>query len=238
MEQPLFEDRAGEKFACAIFFARPRRQTCLCCRALQSCRGCSQSGAKRTGRGWTQQWGASAWLQGNSEVLVSFAPVRLSPDTATDMDASSAAPPPAVAAGIVAAADAAPLTKEDTAALGRLVMSDFLRSSRAYDILPESNKVVVFDVAVPVKLAFYALVEHGGLCGTVADVARRAVQRRRTRCRGDSSRGCSAWEQMSVPSEPSCACLFACLFACLSACRHYVRPLVGQQLWGLRRRAD
>ena len=45
--------------------------------------------------------------------------------------------------------------------LGRLVMSAFLRSARAYDILPESNKVVVFDVAVPVKLAFYALVEHG-----------------------------------------------------------------------------
>lgn len=49
----------------------------------------------------------------------------------------------------------------ETAALGRALMANFLRSTRTYDILPESSKVVVFDVAVPVKLAFYALVEHG-----------------------------------------------------------------------------
>ena len=49
----------------------------------------------------------------------------------------------------------------EAAVLGRALMADFLRASRTYDILPESSKVVVFDVAVPVKLAFYALVEHG-----------------------------------------------------------------------------
>ena len=49
----------------------------------------------------------------------------------------------------------------EAAVLGRALMANFLRSSRTYDILPESAKVVVFDVAVPVKLAFYALVEHG-----------------------------------------------------------------------------
>jgi len=49
----------------------------------------------------------------------------------------------------------------EAAALGVSVMADFLRSVRAYDVLPDSGKLVVFDVSVPVKLAFYALVEHG-----------------------------------------------------------------------------
>ena len=66
------------------------------------------------------------------------------------------------AGGDAAAAAAA---AADAAQLGRLLMADFLRSSRAYDILPESNKVVVFDVTVPVRLAFYALVEHGASRG-------------------------------------------------------------------------
>jgi hypothetical protein len=51
--------------------------------------------------------------------------------------------------------------QKETAALGRAVMSEFLSSARAYDIIPDSSKVVVFDTEVPVKLAFYALVEHG-----------------------------------------------------------------------------
>ena len=44
-------------------------------------------------------------------------------------------------------------------------MADFFKSTRVYDILPESNKVVVFDVNVPVRLAFYALIEHGARPG-------------------------------------------------------------------------
>ena len=51
--------------------------------------------------------------------------------------------------------------QKETAALGKAVMSEFLSSARAYDIIPDSSKVVVFDTEVPVKLAFYALVEHG-----------------------------------------------------------------------------
>lgn len=50
----------------------------------------------------------------------------------------------------------------EVALLGRSVLADFLRATRAYDVCPDSNKVVVLDTAVPVRLAFYALVEHGG----------------------------------------------------------------------------
>jgi hypothetical protein len=60
----------------------------------------------------------------------------------------------------VAAQSSGPYDVE-AAVLGRALVAAFLRSTRTYDILPESAKVVVFDVAVPVKLAFYALVEHG-----------------------------------------------------------------------------
>lgn len=37
----------------------------------------------------------------------------------------------------------------------------FLRGSTCYDLLLHSSKVVVFDVRIPIKLALYALVEHG-----------------------------------------------------------------------------
>ena len=50
-----------------------------------------------------------------------------------------------------------------TALLGRSVVQFFLQSTTAYDLLAESNKVIVFDVAIPIKVAFYALVEHGEL---------------------------------------------------------------------------
>lgn len=46
------------------------------------------------------------------------------------------------------------------ASVGRSVVSDFLKSHTCYDAIPESGKVVVFDTAIPLKLAFYALVEH------------------------------------------------------------------------------
>ena len=45
--------------------------------------------------------------------------------------------------------------------LGRAIIADLMRSLKAYDVMAESNKVIVFDVTVPVRLAFYALVEHG-----------------------------------------------------------------------------
>ena len=44
---------------------------------------------------------------------------------------------------------------------GRNTLAELMRSTRAYDVMPESSKVVVFDVSIPVRLAFYALVEHG-----------------------------------------------------------------------------
>lgn len=58
----------------------------------------------------------------------------------------------------------------DTALLGRSVVQFFLQSTTAYDLLAESSKVVVFDVGVPMKVAFYALVEHGA--GKMHDPAR------------------------------------------------------------------
>ena len=41
------------------------------------------------------------------------------------------------------------------------VIADFLRTHKVYSLLPRSGKVVVFGVDIPVKLAFYALTEHG-----------------------------------------------------------------------------
>jgi len=37
----------------------------------------------------------------------------------------------------------------------------FLRGSTCYDLMLHSSKVVVFDVRIPIKLALYALAEHG-----------------------------------------------------------------------------
>jgi len=70
-----------------------------------------------------------------------------------------------VGAGLPAGASAGqPAWTIDSIAAGRKAMADFLATARAYDILPDSNKVIVFDTAVTVRLAFYALVEHGE-CG-------------------------------------------------------------------------
>ena len=41
------------------------------------------------------------------------------------------------------------------------VIANFLKSHTVYQLLPRSGKVVVFGVDIPVKLAFYALTEHG-----------------------------------------------------------------------------
>lgn len=42
----------------------------------------------------------------------------------------------------------------------RSPMARFLHKHTCYDVLPSSNKVVVFEGQVPLRLAFYALVEH------------------------------------------------------------------------------
>jgi len=43
---------------------------------------------------------------------------------------------------------------------GKRVIAEFLRGSTCYDVVPKSCKVVVFDRNVPIRLAYYALVEH------------------------------------------------------------------------------
>jgi 5'-AMP-activated protein kinase regulatory gamma subunit len=44
---------------------------------------------------------------------------------------------------------------------GRHAIRQFLEQHNAYSVLRASGKVVVFDVRIPIQLAFYALVEHG-----------------------------------------------------------------------------
>ena len=46
---------------------------------------------------------------------------------------------------------------------GRTTLADLMRATRAYDVMPESSKVIFFDLSIPIRLAFYALVEHGEL---------------------------------------------------------------------------
>jgi 5'-AMP-activated protein kinase regulatory gamma subunit len=49
---------------------------------------------------------------------------------------------------------------------GRHAIRQFLEQHNCYSVLRASGKVVVFDVRIPIQLAFYALVEHG-TCVTV-----------------------------------------------------------------------
>lgn len=51
--------------------------------------------------------------------------------------------------------------KEVVRSAGRGAILDFLTSSKGYDVVRSSGKVVVFDVRISIQLAFYALVEHG-----------------------------------------------------------------------------
>ncbi|EQC32256.1 hypothetical protein SDRG_10005 [Saprolegnia diclina VS20] len=43
---------------------------------------------------------------------------------------------------------------------GRRVIRHFLETCKCYDVIKNSGKVVVFDVKIPMNLAFFALVEH------------------------------------------------------------------------------
>jgi hypothetical protein len=44
---------------------------------------------------------------------------------------------------------------------GRQAVCQFLESYNCFAVLKISTKVVVFDIRIPIQLAFYALVEHG-----------------------------------------------------------------------------
>lgn len=57
----------------------------------------------------------------------------------------------------------------ETAELGRSALAEFMKATRAYDILLDSNKVIVFDTQIPVRSAFYALVEHDSPCAPLWD---------------------------------------------------------------------
>jgi hypothetical protein len=46
---------------------------------------------------------------------------------------------------------------------GRQAIASFLDSHTCFSVMRASAKVVVFDVRIPIQLAFYALVEHGEL---------------------------------------------------------------------------
>ncbi|TDH71403.1 hypothetical protein CCR75_002777 [Bremia lactucae] len=43
---------------------------------------------------------------------------------------------------------------------GKRVIATFLKETQCYDVIKNSGKVVVFDVKIPINLAFFALVEH------------------------------------------------------------------------------
>ena len=47
---------------------------------------------------------------------------------------------------------------------GRQAISAFLDAYTCFSVMRASGKVVVFDVRIPIQLAFYALVEHGTFC--------------------------------------------------------------------------
>lgn len=44
---------------------------------------------------------------------------------------------------------------------GRQAIKSFLEVHQCFAVLRTSGKVVVFDIRIPIQLAFYALVEHG-----------------------------------------------------------------------------
>lgn len=56
------------------------------------------------------------------------------------------------------------LNQEEILEKEKLAIKDFLRVHTAYDLLPESGKVVVIDVGLSVSSAFQALVENGVSC--------------------------------------------------------------------------
>lgn len=41
------------------------------------------------------------------------------------------------------------------------IVQDIFNSTRCYDLMQTSCKVIVFEACIPFQLAFFALVEHG-----------------------------------------------------------------------------
>ena len=50
---------------------------------------------------------------------------------------------------------------------GRKQVTELMRSLRAYDVMKETNKVIVYDTLLPFKHAYFSLVEYGA-CGSAA----------------------------------------------------------------------
>jgi hypothetical protein len=46
---------------------------------------------------------------------------------------------------------------------GRKQVAELMRSLRAYDVMKETNKVIVYDTLLPFKHAYFSLVEYGAL---------------------------------------------------------------------------
>ncbi|KAG2491725.1 hypothetical protein HYH03_009888 [Edaphochlamys debaryana] len=57
----------------------------------------------------------------------------------------------------------------------RKKISDFLHSHTAYELIPESGKVVILDVDLPVRQAFHALHEQGTASAPLWDCGERAI---------------------------------------------------------------
>ena len=58
---------------------------------------------------------------------------------------------------------------------GRAAIAAFLKSATCYDLVPDSGKVVVFDENIPIRLAYYAMVEHGSNDDAVNDIGHLAT---------------------------------------------------------------
>lgn len=86
--------------------------------------------------------------------------------------AATASTTAATAAAAAAASTPLPDDLRERAAVGRSLVADVLRASRAYDVMPDSGKIVVFDVEIPLRFAYYALVEHDAACAPLWDAAR------------------------------------------------------------------
>eukprot|EP00045_Choanoeca_perplexa_P015490 m.195759 g.195759 ORF g.195759 m.195759 type:complete len:477 (+) comp17006_c2_seq3:870-2300(+) len=73
-------------------------------------------------------------------------------------------PPAIVVPAIVPSASSSPLNaqkQQEDLLEGRRIYGDFLHQVSCYDTMPPSSKIVIFDVELKVKKAFFALVQNG-----------------------------------------------------------------------------
>lgn len=71
--------------------------------------------------------------------------------------------------------DDLPEVNDDIVEEGRAAIAAFLKSATCYDLVPDSGKVVVFDENIPLRLAYYAMVEHGSNDDAVNDIGHLAT---------------------------------------------------------------